>query len=95
MKNVAYGKKMENLREKKWCKACIQWKRLFEMDIKTKLHVKKIFDNNLVAIQKSKVTLRLNKPEYVGMYILDLIKILMYEFHYDNIEINMATEKKN
>ena len=45
----------------------------------------KIFDNNLVAIRKSKVALRLNKPAYIGMCILELSKILMYEFHYDYI----------
>ena len=45
----------------------------------------KIFDNNLVAICKSKVALKLNKPAYIGMGILELSKILMYEFHYDYI----------
>ena len=46
----------------------------------------KIFDNDLVAICKSKVTLMLNIPVYVGMCILDLSKVLMYEFHYDYIK---------
>ena len=41
----------------------------------------KIFDNNLVAIRKNKVTLTLNKPAYVGMCILELSKVLMYKFH--------------
>ena len=44
-----------------------------------------IFDNNLVAKQKSKVSLKLNKPAYIGMCILELSKVLMYEFHYDYI----------
>ena len=46
----------------------------------------KIFDNNLVVIPKSKVVLKLNKPAYIGMCILKLSKILMYEFHYDYIK---------
>ena len=42
----------------------------------------KIFDNGLVAICKSKVTLSL-----VYVCILDLLsKALKYEFHYDYIE---------
>ena len=45
------------------------------MDIKTMLYVAKKIDNDLVAIGKSKVTLRLNKPAYVAMYILDLSKV--------------------
>ena len=45
-----------------------------------------IFDKDLVAIRKSKATLTLNKPAYVEMYILDLSKILMYQFPYDYIK---------
>ena len=51
----------------------------------------KIFDNNLVTIRKSKVTIMFNKPAYVGMCILELSKILMYEFHYDYIKNKTAT----
>ena len=46
----------------------------------------KIFDNNLVAIRISKVTLTLNKQAYVGMCILDLSKVLLHGFHYDYIK---------
>ena len=46
----------------------------------------KIFDNDLVAIRKNKVTLTLNKPAYIGMCILELSKVLMYKFHYDYIK---------
>ena len=35
----------------------------------------KIFDNNFVAIHQSKVTLTLNKPVNIGMYIVDLSKV--------------------
>ena len=37
----------------------------------------KIFDNNLVAICKSELALKLNKTEYIGMCILELSKVLM------------------
>ena len=43
----------------------------------------KIFNNNLVVIRKSKIALKLYKPAYIEMCILDLSKILMYEFYYD------------
>ena len=45
-----------------------------------------IFDNSFVAIRKNKVTLTINKPAYVGICILDLSKLLMYEFHYGYIK---------
>ena len=45
------------------------------MDIKTKQYLTKLFDNDLVAIRKSKVTFTLNKPTKVRMCILDLSKV--------------------
>ena len=45
----------------------------------------KLFENELVAIIKNKVILTLKKPAYIGMDILELSKILMYEFHNDYI----------
>ena len=46
----------------------------------------KIFDNDLVSIRKKKITLTLNKPACITMSILELSKVLMYEFHYDYIK---------
>ena len=54
----------------------------------------KIFDNDLVAIRKHKFTLILNTPAYVGMYILDLSKVLMYEFHHDYIKNKCGSNSK-
>ena len=45
-----------------------------------------MFDNDLVAILKSKFTLTLNKLAYVGMCLLLLSKVFMYEFHYKYIK---------
>ena len=56
------------------------------MDIKTRLQAKKIFGNDLVTIPKSKVTLTINKPAYIGICILEMSRMLMYEFHYDYIK---------
>ena len=46
----------------------------------------KIFRKNFIAIHKIKPVLILNKPIYVGFSILDLTKLLMYEFHYKCIK---------
>ena len=56
------------------------------MDIKTRLQAKKIFGNDLVTIHKSKVKLTINKPAYIGICILEMSRMLMYEFHYDYIK---------
>ena len=52
-----------------------------------------IFDNNVVLIRKSKIGLILNKPAYNGMCILELSKILMYKFHYDDIKKKLTTNQ--
>ena len=46
----------------------------------------KIFSKNVVAIHKRKPVLTLNKPISVAYSILDLSKLLMYEFHYKYIK---------
>ena len=54
----------------------------------------KIFDNNLVAIRKNEVALKLNKPAYIRMCILVLSKVLMHEFHYDYIKYKYDNKSK-
>ena len=46
---------------------------------------KKIFGENLLTVYEIKPVLTLNKQIYVGFSILDLSKLLMYEFHYNYI----------
>ena len=54
----------------------------------------KIFDNNLVAKCKSKLALKLSKPAYIGMFLLELSKVLIYEFHYDYIKKKYDNKSK-
>ena len=42
-----------------------------------------IINENLVGVEKLKETVKLSKPIYVGMSILDLSKLHMYSFNYD------------
>ena len=48
---------------------------------KIKLVSQKIFSRNFVPIYKVQPVSTLNKPIYVGFSILDLSKLLTYEFH--------------
>ena len=52
---------------------------------KPKFISQKIFDEKFVAVHCSKTVLTLNKPIYVGFCILELSKLLMYQFHYDYV----------
>ena len=56
------------------------------MNIKTKLYVTKNIWKSFNCDKNSKIVLTLNKPTYVVMCVLDLSKVLMYEFHDDYTE---------
>ena len=49
-------------------------------------HTTKRFSESLRAIEIKKTKLKLNKLIYLGFSILDLRKIVMYEFWYDYIK---------
>ena len=83
MNNAVFGKTLENLRTR------INLKLTSNEDIYTK-HASivnfisdKMFNENLFAIKRIKEELVLNRPIYVGTAILDLSKLLMYDFHYN------------
>ena len=61
-------------------------KKLDKLTSKPTFVSSKIFNENLMAVTKVKETLTLNRPAYVGMCILDLSKMLMYDFHYNYIK---------
>ena len=46
----------------------------------------KLIDNNLAIIEMRKVKVKMNKPTYLGLSILDISKITMYEFWYDYVK---------
>ena len=43
-------------------------------------HTTKYFSEDLLAIEMKKIKVKMNKPVYLGMSILEINKTLMYEF---------------
>ena len=86
MNNVVYGKTIESVRNKIDAKLVSNKKDYLKWTFKPSYMSHKIFHNDLVARSKNKVILTLNKPAYIGMCILELSKVLMYEFCYDYIK---------
>ena len=84
--NSVFGKTMENLRKRVDVRLVTNEKKLDKLTSKPTYVSSKIFNENLMAVHKVKETLTLNRPAYVGMCILDLSKMLMYDFHYNYIK---------
>ena len=51
--------------------------------LEAKYHTTKWFSENLLAIEMKKAKVKMNKPVYLGLSILEISKTLMYEFWYD------------
>lgn len=49
---------------------------------KPNFHRRSIFAENLVVIQLSRTEIVIKKPIYVGLAVLDLSEVLLYDFHY-------------
>ena len=74
------GGKMENARKQRDIKLITTEKRRNQLASKPNYHTPKYFSVNLMAIEMKKAKLKMNKPIYLGMSILDISKTLMYEF---------------
>ena len=80
------GKTMENLRNRPTVDLVTSEEKLKKLAVQPSFKQFKIFHENLVAVERAKVELTLNRPTYVGFSILDLSKTLMYDFHYNYIK---------
>ena len=75
MNNSVFGKTMENLRKRinvHLVKGVNEKDKLKKLVAKPSFNAFKMFNENLVAVHMHKDTLKLNRPIYVGMSILDL-----------------------
>ena len=84
MNNSVFGKTIENLCKWVDVRLVTNEKKLDKLTSKPTFISSKIFNENLMAVRKVKETL--NRLAHVGMCILDLSKMLMYDFHYNYIK---------
>ena len=85
MDNSIFGKTMENVRKHIDIKLVKKKKDKKRNKLVSELnyHTTKRFSENLLAIEMEKTKVKMNKPIYLGMSILDISKTLMYNFWYD------------
>ena len=83
MNNAVYGKTMENVRNHIDFELVDTPERYQKCVNNPNFKYRHIINENLIGVEKAKSVVKLNKPIYVGMSILDLSKQHMYSFYYD------------
>ncbi|KYM96987.1 hypothetical protein ALC62_12365 [Cyphomyrmex costatus] len=88
MNNAVFGKTMENVRDYKDVRLVTVWDGRYGLEAmiaKPNFCSRSIFSENLVAVELRKLEVTMNKPIYVGMCILEISKIRLYDFHYEHM----------
>ena len=83
MNNAVFRKTMENVRKQRDIKLVITDKRRNRLVSELNYDTTKWFSENVLAIEIKKTKVKMNKPIYLGLSILEISKILMYEYWYD------------
>ena len=83
MNNAVFGKTMENIRRHRNIKLVTKDKKRNKLVSEPNYHTMNYISKDLSKIEMKKTRVKMNKPIYLGLSILDISKILMYKFWYD------------
>ena len=86
MNNSVFGKTMENIRKHSDIKIVTTDKKRSKLVSEPNYHTINLISEDLSIIEMKKTKVKMNKPIYLGLSILEISKILMYEFWYDYIK---------
>ena len=85
---------MKNVRKHRDIKLVTTEKRKKYLMSEPYYHTTKFFTENLLAIEMKKVQILMNKPVYLGLSILKLNKVIMYEFWSDYVKPKYSEKAK-
>ena len=83
MNNSVFGKTMENIRKHRDIKLVTTDKKRSKLVSEPNYHTINLISEDLSITEMKKTKVKMNKPIYLGLSILEVSKILMYEFWYD------------
>ena len=83
MNNAVFSKTMESIGNHKNTKLVTTEEKFTKLVMKPNFKSSVLFGENLMGFEIGKVKVVMNKPVYLGQAILDLSKLVMYEFYYD------------
>ena len=94
MNNSVFGKTMGNVRKHKDIKLVTREKRRNYLVSEPNFHTTKLFTEHLLATKMKKTEILINKPVYLGLSIIELSKLLMYEFWYNYTKTKYGEKAK-
>ena len=94
MNNAVFGKTMENVRKHRDIKLVTTERRRNYLVSEPNYDTAKFFIENVLVIEMKKTEILMNKPVYLGLSLLELSKILMYEFLYDYVKPKYGEKAK-
>ena len=83
MNNSVFGKTMENIGKHRDIKLVTTDKKRRKLVSEPNYHTINLISEDFSIIEMKKTKVKMNKPIYLGLSILEISKILMYEFWYD------------
>ena len=83
MNNLVFGKTMENITKHREIKLVTTDKKRSKLVSEPNYHTINLISEDLSITEMKKTKVKMNKPIYLGLSILEISKILMYEFWYD------------
>ena len=83
MNNSVFGKTMENIRKHRDIKLVTTDKKRSKLVSEPNYHTINLISEDLSIIEMKKTKVKMNKPIYLGLSILEISKTLIYEFWYD------------
>ena len=78
--NPVFGKTMENIRKHRDIKLVATDKKRSTLVSEPNYHTMNYISKDLSIIEMNKTKVKMNKPIYLGLSILEISKLLMYEF---------------
>ena len=86
MNNAVFGKIMENVTKHRDIKLVKTDHERNKLVSEPNYHTMNLISENLSIIEMKKVKVKMNKPIYLGLSILEISKIIMYEFWYNYVK---------
>ena len=94
MNNAVFGKTMENIRKHRNIKLVTTDKKRNKLISEPNYHTINYISEDLSIIEMNKTKVKMDKPIYLGLSILDISKILMYKFWYDYMKPKYGNDAK-